>query len=50
MDFPWNDLAEGKLESPFMPPLYKDNYDIENSLSEWKDINEPMMRDSLELM
>lgn len=49
-DFPWNELEAGVMESPFIPPAGADNYDIENSLSEWKDVNDPLIRNSIELL
>ena len=49
-NFPWVDLATGALQAPFVPNPSADNYDLENSLSDWKDANDPLIRDSLELL
>ena len=49
-NFPWDALEARTLTSPFMPPVGMDNFDKENSLSEWKDINDPLLRNSMELL
>ena len=49
-DFPWAELQAGSLQAPFIPPADGYNYDIENSLSEWKDANDVLIKDSLELL
>lgn len=35
-DFPWQDLWQKKVESPFMPPK-QDNFDQKNINEDWKD-------------
>lgn len=35
-DFPWKDLWDRKLKSPFIPPK-EDNFDQKNINEEWKD-------------
>lgn len=38
-DFPWQDLWQKKVESPFMPPK-QDNFDQKNINEDWKDQEE----------
>jgi hypothetical protein len=35
--FNWTELKEQRMKAPFIPPLNKDNFDVGNSNSEWKD-------------
>jgi hypothetical protein len=39
-NFPWQDLTDKKIQSPFVPPK-SDNFDQKNINEEWKDIEDP---------
>ena len=44
-DFPWTDLAEKKLQSPFIPPK-EDNFDQKNINEEWKDLEDENFKEN----
>ena len=44
--FPWQELEEHALESPFLPPA-EDNFDTKNINEEWKDLDDPEFKENL---
>ena len=44
-DFPWNELAEKKVQSPFVPPK-EDNFDQKNINEEWKDLEDENFKEN----
>ena len=44
-DFPWDDLAEKKVQSPFVPPK-EDNFDQKNINEEWKDLEDENFKEN----
>ena len=45
-NFPWQELQEKRVESPFIPPA-EDNFDTKNINEEWKDIDDPEFKENL---
>jgi hypothetical protein len=45
-DFPWDDLANKKIISPFIPPA-EDNFDQKNISEEWKDLEDPEFKENM---
>jgi len=45
-DFPWTDLYEKKIKSPFVPNNKEDNFDFKSTNEGWKDENPEAMRES----
>ena len=48
-DFPWAQLMNRTLAPPYRPSDYN-NFDILNSMSEWKDENEIHLRHCIEIL
>lgn len=42
-NFPWDDLLNRRLKSPFIPPK-EDNFDQKNINEEWKDIEDEQFK------
>ena len=43
--FPWEDLQEKRIPSPFIPPL-EDNFDTKNINEEWMDVDDPEFKEN----
>ena len=48
-DFKWDDLAQHKIKSPFVPTGV-DNFDSKCINEEWKDINDETFKSNVELL
>jgi len=43
-DYPWNELLDKSMKSPFLPSHKDDNFDFKSTNEGWKDENSEMMR------
>jgi hypothetical protein len=47
--YPWEEMKKQTIRPPFIPPN-KDNFDVSNSNSEWKDQDDEAMQKSVSLL
>ena len=48
--YPWDELMNKQVQSPFLPNMKDDNFDAKYTNSEWKDNNDEQMKNNILLL